>query len=129
MNTSSFSGKRLIEERKRLGYKSQAAAAKKCGVSGRMWGDYERGVSQPKAEQLFQFEKAGIDIDYVMHGVRHTERPSEAFSDGHAPEEAELLALFRQSSGFGRALILAAARGAEKKAGEDNLVSATHKTA
>ena len=78
MNTSSFSGKRLIEERKRLGYKSQAAAAKKCGVSGRMWGDYERGVSQPKAEQLFQFEKAGIDIDYVMHGVRHTERPSEA---------------------------------------------------
>ena len=60
MNTSSFSGKRLIEERKRLGYKSQAAAAKKCGVSGRMWGDYERGVSQPKAEQLFQFEKAGI---------------------------------------------------------------------
>ena len=94
-----------------------------------MWGDYERGVSQPKAEQLFQFEKAGIDIDYVMHGVRHTERPSEAFSDGHAPEEAELLALFRQSSGFGRALILAAARGAEKKAGEDNQVSATHKTA
>ena len=64
-----------------------------------------------------------------MHGVRHTERPSEAFSDGHAPEEAELLALFRQSSGFGRALILAAARGAEKKAGEDNQVSATHKTA
>ena len=64
-----------------------------------------------------------------MHGVRHTERPSEAFSDGLAPEEAELLALFRQSSGFGRALILAAARGAEKKAGEDNQVSATHKTA
>lgn len=128
MNTSSFSGKRLIEERKKFGW-TQAQAAEKCGISREMWGMYERGEYLPRSETLLSIKKAGINIDYVMHGVRHTERPSEAFSDGHAPEEAELLALFRQSSGFGRALILAAARGAEKKAGEDNQVSATHKTA
>ena len=128
MENISHFGNRLKEERKKFGW-TQAQAAEKCGISREMWGMYERGEYLPRSETLLSIKKAGINIDYVMHGVRHTERPSEAFSDGHAPEEAELLALFRQSSGFGRALILAAARGAEKKAGEDNQVSATHKTA
>ena len=143
MKNSSFSGKRLREEREKLGY-TQAQAAEKCGVSGRMWGDYERGVSQPKSEQLFRFEQAGIDIDYVMHGTRKVElgaaisdipKPGDALGEllGRSPalerEEQELLALFRQASDLGRAVILSAARGAEKKAAKDNQVSATHKTA
>lgn len=69
MKNSAFSGKRLKEERKKLGL-TQAQMAEKCGVSGRMWGDYERGVSQPKSETLFLFERAGIDISYVMGGER-----------------------------------------------------------
>ena len=61
-------------------------------------------------------QKAGIDIDYVMHGV-HADitRPSENLPE-YTAEEAELLTLFRQSSELGRAVILSAARGAEKKA-------------
>lgn len=113
MKNSSFSGNRLREERKKLGL-TQTQAAKKCGVSGRMWGDYERGISQPKTELFFQFEKAGIDVQYVMHGRRGetAAMPSEKLSK----EEQELLALFRQASDLGRAVILSAARGAEKKA-------------
>lgn len=113
MKNSSFSGNRLKEERKKLGL-TQAQAAEKCGVSGRMWGDYERGISQPKTELFFQFEKAGIDVQYIMHGRRDetAAMPSENLSK----EEQELLALFRQASDLGRAVILSAARGAEKKA-------------
>ncbi|MFV2030766.1 helix-turn-helix domain-containing protein [Neisseria sp. S1] len=113
MRNSSFSGNRLKEERKKLGL-TQAQAAEKCGVSGRMWGDYERGISQPKTELFFQFEKAGIDVQYVMHGRRDetAAMPSEKLSK----EEQELLDLFRQASDLGRAVILSAARGAEKKA-------------
>ena len=110
--TSDF-GNRLKEERKKLGY-TQAQAAEKCGVSGRMWGDYERGISQPKAEVLFQFEKIGIDIDYVMHGRRGetVSGPSEKLSR----EEQELLALFREAAAADREMILMVARRAEKKA-------------
>ena len=126
MKNSSFSGNRLKEERKKLKL-TQAEIAEKCGVSGRMWGDYERGISQPKTELFFQFEKAGIDVQYVMHGRRDSsaQMPSEKLSK----EEQELLALFRQANDLGRAVILSAARGAEKKAAKDNQVSATHKTA
>ncbi|STZ76305.1 DNA-binding protein [Bergeriella denitrificans] len=76
----------------------------------RMWGDYERGISQPKAEVLFLFKKIGIDVDYVM-GEERIEQPSENLNE----IEQELLALFRRSSELGRAVILSAARGAEKK--------------
>lgn len=113
MRNSSFSGNRLKEERKKLGL-TQAQAAEKCGVSGRMWGDYERGISQPKTELFFQFEKAGIDVQYVMHGRRDetAAMPSEKLSK----EEQELLALFRQASDNGKFVILSVAKGAEKKA-------------
>lgn len=112
MKNSSFFGNRLKEERKKLGY-TQAQAAEICGVSGRMWGDYERGVSQPKTELFFQFEKAGIDVNYVMHGTRGStvEKSAEKLSN----EEQELINLFRQANDLGRAVILSAARGAEKQ--------------
>lgn len=92
-----------------------------------MWGDYERGVSQPKAEQLFQFEKAGIDIDYVMHGVRHTERPSEAFSDGPRARRSRIVC-----SANPAASVAPDSRRrprCRKKPAIINQVSATHKTA
>lgn len=113
MNNSSDFANRLKEQRKKLGL-TQAQAAEKCGVSTRMWGDYERNVSQPKAEQFFLFKNAGIDIDYVMTGIAAKNvfrQPENALTD----KELELLALFRQASDLGQAVILSAARGAEKK--------------
>lgn len=116
---------RLKEQRKKLGY-TQAQIAEICGVSGRMWGDYERGKYFPRNENLIAIEKAGIDVQYVMHGeqrsdFRQPEKPSK--------EEQELLDLFRQASDLGRAVILSAARGAEKKAAEDYQVSTTRQVA
>ncbi|WP_304671572.1 helix-turn-helix domain-containing protein [Neisseria blantyrii] len=116
MKNSSFSGNRLKEERKKLKL-TQAEIAEKCGVSGRMWGNYERGISQPKTELFFQFEKVGIDVQYVMHGRRGETAvmPSESLS----AEEKELLALFRQlGSGSRKELADYAAfkLAAEKKA-------------
>ena len=115
MEKVSLFGKRLKEERNKLGL-YQSDIAERCGVSREQWGKYERGENKPSSEKLFSFQKAGIDIDYVMHGV-HADitRPSENLPE-YTAEEAELLTLFRQSSELGRAVILSAARGAEKKA-------------
>lgn len=113
MNNSSDFGNRLKSERKKLGL-TQSQAAEKCGVSTRMWGDYERNISQPKAEQLFLFKNAGIDIDYVMTGMA-TETTFRQPENPLTDKELELLVLFRQASELGQAVILSAARGAEKK--------------
>lgn len=110
MEKVSLFGKRLKEERIKLGL-NQAEAAEKCGFSREMWGKWERGENRPSSEKLFSFSKIGIDIDYVMHGETAA-MPSENLSK----EEQELLDLFRQANDLGRAVILSAARGAEKKA-------------
>ena len=114
MNNSSDFGNRLKTERKKLGL-TQAQAAEKCGVSARMWGDYERNISQPKAEQLFLVKNAGIDIDYVMTGQNNNVETFRQPENSLSNKELELLALFRQASELGQAVILSAARGAEKK--------------
>ncbi|WP_314341814.1 helix-turn-helix transcriptional regulator [Simonsiella muelleri] len=114
MNNSSDFGNRLKTERKKLGL-TQAQATEKCGVSARMWGDYERNISQPKAEQLFLFKNAGIDIDYVMTGKNNNVETFRQPENSLSNKELELLALFRQASELGQAVILSAARGAEKK--------------
>ncbi|HFB4996802.1 TPA: helix-turn-helix domain-containing protein [Neisseria gonorrhoeae] len=93
MEKTSLFGKRLKEERIKLGL-NQAEAAEKCGFSREMRGKWERGENRPSSEKLFSFSKIGIDIDYVMHGRRGetAAMPSESLS----AEEKELLALFRQ---------------------------------
>ena len=73
----------------------------KCGGSGSV----EKIAHQVKSCSL------SPNIDYVMHGNRPTAMPSDVLS----AEEQELLALFRQASELGRAVIMSAARGAEKK--------------
>ena len=121
MKEASDFGKRLKEERKKFGL-TQTEIAKKCGVSGRMWGNYENGKYFPRNENLLAMQKAGIDIDYVMHGV-HADitRPSENLPE-YTAEEAELLTLFRQLSAPDRhvlkrqAQMLLAVAEQEKKA-------------
>lgn len=110
MEKVSLFGKRLKEERIKLGL-NQAEAAEKCGFSREMWGKWERGENRPSSEKLFSFSKIGIDIDYVMHGE------TAAMPSGNlSKEEQELLALFRQASDNGKFVILSVAKGAEKKA-------------
>ena len=121
MKKDSLIGKRLKEERNKLGL-YQSDIAERCGVSREQWGKYERGENKPSSEKLFSFQKAGIDIDYVMHGV-HADitRPSENLPE-YTAEEAELLTLFRQLSAADRhvlkrqAQMLLAVAEQEKKA-------------
>lgn len=113
MKEVSTFGNRLKEQRKKLGL-TQAEIAEKCGISMRMWGDYERDKYQPRSETLFLLAREGIDIDYVMTGMlseKTFKQPENSLTD----KELELLALFRQASELGQAVILSAARGAEKK--------------
>lgn len=113
MKEVSTFGNRLKEQRKKLGL-TQAEIAEKCGISMRMWGDYERDKYQPRSETLFILAKEGIDIDYVMTGIAAENvfrQPENSLTD----KELELLVLFRQASDLGQAVILSAARGAEKK--------------
>ena len=121
MKKDSLIGKRLKEERNKLGL-YQSDIAERCGVSREQWGKYERGENKPSSEKLFSFQKAGIDIEYVMHGV-HADitRPSENLPE-YTAEEAELLTLFRQLSAPDRhvlkrqAQMLLAVAEQEKKA-------------
>lgn len=118
MKNSSGFANRLKEQRKKLGY-TQAQIAEICGVSGRMWGDYERGISQPKAEVLFQFRKIGIDVNYVMHGTSNeTFRQPEITLSA---EEQELLTQFRQLNQDGKTAIFSMLSALlPKKVAEDN---------
>lgn len=127
MKNSSGFANRLKEQRKKLGL-TQTQIAEICGVSGRMWGDYERGISQPKTEVLFQFRKIGIDVNYVMHGTSNeTFRQPEITLSA---EEQELLTQFRQLNQDGKTAIFSMLSALlPKKATEDNQVSTTRQVA
>lgn len=51
----------FVAERKKLGL-TQASAAEKCGVSLKMWGNYERGEHVPTGEVLLKFQEAGANV-------------------------------------------------------------------
>lgn len=109
---------RLKEQRKKLGY-TQAQIAEICGVSGRMWGDYERGKYFPRNENLIAIEKAGIDVQYVMYGEQRSDfrQPEITLS----AEEQELLTQFRQLNQDGKTAIFSMLSALlPKKVAEDN---------
>jgi len=62
-------GARLKEERDRLGY-TQPVLAEYAGVSKRTVVDWEKGVSSPTAVQLAKLSEAGVDVLYVLTGLR-----------------------------------------------------------
>lgn len=62
-------GYRLREERDRLCF-SQALFAGKMGVSRMSQVNYETGKRSPDAEYLFAASEAGVDIAYVITGIR-----------------------------------------------------------
>ncbi len=67
MNPYHLIGKRLREERIKLGY-TQEEAAKIVGVRREMWGRYERG-SLPKRDTTDSLANAGFDVAYIFTGI------------------------------------------------------------
>ncbi|MFC3874875.1 helix-turn-helix transcriptional regulator [Neisseria musculi] len=124
MISKSLFGNRLKEKRKFLGL-TQAQAAEKAGIERETWGKYERGVFMPSGDVLLSFLNMGIDVSSLFAA----EMPMPSENLGISKEENELLVCYRQASDLGRAVILSAARGAEKKAAKDHQVSAADKTA
>lgn len=66
-------GARLKEERERLGM-SQPQFAGLGEASKRAQINYEQGVSSPDASYLAAIEKVGVDVLYIVTGVRTTNR-------------------------------------------------------
>lgn len=64
-------GGRLREERERLG-QGQAELAAATGVKHRTYQDWERGVATVSAEFLALAATLGIDVLYVITGVRNS---------------------------------------------------------
>jgi transcriptional regulator with XRE-family HTH domain len=61
-------GKRLAEERKRLGC-SQSAFAELVGISFSSQRRYEDGRSSPDTAYLEALGKSGVDVNYVLFGI------------------------------------------------------------
>lgn len=65
-------GKRLAEERKRIGL-SQSDFAERVGVSFSSQRRYENGRSSPDTAYLEAIGKAGVDVNYVVFGIASDE--------------------------------------------------------
>lgn len=62
-------GKRLSAERRRLGY-NQDQFADAAGIKRTSVGFFERGVSPPNTNYLSAWSQIGVDLIYVLFGVR-----------------------------------------------------------
>ncbi|KAF1719790.1 helix-turn-helix domain-containing protein [Pseudoxanthomonas wuyuanensis] len=91
-------GRRLKEERERLGY-TQEALATVCNVSKRAQLKYESGEQCPGGGYLAGASLAGIDIVYVLTGRR---------TGQHDPDETRLLAKYRSASSEVKKVVMAA---------------------
>lgn len=80
---------RLREERKRLGFGSQADFAAKLGASPSSVHNYEAGKRSPDAEFLAKVAEIGGDILYILTGQRAVGELK--------PDEAALLDNYRHS--------------------------------
>lgn len=85
-------GERLKEERVRLGY-NQTDFAAIAGVAKTSQFNYEKGERSPDAEYLAATAAIGLDVLYVVTGVR-----TPTAVEGFSAEEADLVARYRQLS-------------------------------
>lgn len=80
--------RRLKEERKRIGY-TQSELAVAAGITPKSQGVYESGKVSPSSEYLEKIFEQGIDVQYVITGIR---------SDvALKPDEREMLELYRKA--------------------------------
>lgn len=80
-------GKRIAEERARVGMPTQPPFAKCLGVSLRSVAGWEGGEVMPKADFVSAFEALGIDVLYVLTGRR-----GGSLSD----DESRLVSLYKR---------------------------------
>jgi len=99
-------GARLKEERERLNL-SQAALAEIGGKKKLAQLKYEQGESSPTAAYLAAARGIGLDVLYVITGERTAQHL--------APDEAELLALFRAAPLAVKAAAIGALQGGTGK--------------
>jgi transcriptional regulator with XRE-family HTH domain len=97
MNTLSIA-ERLREERKRLGLTQERFGAE-GGVGKLAQLNYEKGERSPDAAYLAAIAFVGVDVSYVLTGERVTAAMT--------PDEAALLAAYRELDTRGRAGVLA----------------------
>ncbi|MCO7637567.1 helix-turn-helix domain-containing protein [Pseudomonas sp. S 311-6] len=93
-------GERLREERVRLGY-NQADFAAIAGVAKTSQFNYEKGERSPDAAYLAAVAEKGVDVLYVVTGVR-----LPASADELSPEGAELLHLVQKINGSDLAILV-----------------------
>ncbi|MRS99495.1 helix-turn-helix domain-containing protein [Ralstonia pickettii] len=114
MNTRAIA-ERLREERKRLGLTQERFGAE-GGVGKLAQLNYEKGQRSPDAAYLAAIALAGVDVSYVLTG----ERVATAMT----PDEAALLAAYRDLDAQGRAGVLALIGGHSGVASEQQPVKA-----
>ncbi|WP_244128947.1 helix-turn-helix domain-containing protein [Burkholderia gladioli] len=96
-------GERLKEERGRLEM-NQTQFAAVAGVGKTTQINYESGNRVPDAEYLASLAKVGLDVQYVVTGVRS----SVALS----PDERDLVAMYRSAALAGKMAAVGALQGA-----------------
>lgn len=70
-------GQRLVEERKRLGM-SQGAFYEACGASRAAQYNFESDINLPGGAYLIAAAALGVDVSYVLTGVRNPAIQSDA---------------------------------------------------
>jgi transcriptional regulator with XRE-family HTH domain len=102
-------GRRLAQERRRLG-QSQEAFAKIALMGVRTYRNYERGSRDAPVSLLTKLSAVGLDVGYVAVGTR-TVADSTASGRGHilSPEAIRLLANFEECDERSRAALEAVA--------------------
>lgn len=102
-------GVRLKDERTRLGL-TQPALAEAAGAAKRTVIDWEKGVSSPTAAQLEALAQIGLDVLYVVTGLRSAPAVAEPPGNYHLNRrEQTLIENYRGSDEQGRRALEGAA--------------------
>ncbi|PPT94919.1 transcriptional regulator [Xanthomonas arboricola pv. arracaciae] len=104
-------GKRLKEERKRLGF-TQADMAEQCGLSKWAQLNFEKDENLPGGAYLLAATAAGVDVLYVLTGERQ----------GISAEEAHVLSAYRAASPDVKLAVGAALGAGVKASGRSKVV-------
>lgn len=76
------SGERLREERERLGL-TQLDFSQRTGISSRSLRNYENGTRVPDVHYLYATKELGVDVHYVVTGVREEEHDNFIKANAH----------------------------------------------
>lgn len=75
-------GQRLKEERERLDF-TQTSFAELAGTTKKSQIDYEKDLTQPKANYLASIAEAGADINYIITGIKAIKSQKSDLPDGY----------------------------------------------